>query len=316
MSVVLSAENCVRTLSLGAGCALCKEACPNEAIGFEPHLVKIDANTCKECAACIGVCPTEALSARNEGVVAMSVEELFCLGVDKADGEICLEVSKDVGELMQKKLDEANTLLSLFGIANKISLSLVETCKDEPQDSSKRALFRMFTKDGISAAHNSLKTEEEQISSVDYSLLRAKKIPPKRALFLDSLAKLKLQDVDASYPLSFASDKHIDDSCDNCSLCYNLCPSGALETTAMKNAIIFSPHLCLKCKLCEVVCEKQSIVSLPDVPLVVFLDKKKKVLKKFAAKLCPTCGAVFATDGDECTRCSKESEDAMELLGL
>ncbi|MGE4399875.1 MAG: hypothetical protein AB7D29_10175 [Campylobacterales bacterium] len=316
MSVVLSAENCVRTLSLGAGCALCKEACPNEAIGFEPHLVKIDGNTCKECAACIGVCPTEALSARNESAVAMSVEELFCLVVDKADGEICLEVSKDVGELMQKKLDEANTLLSLFGVINKISLSLVETCKDEPQDSSKRALFRMFTKDGISAAHNSLKTEEEQISSVDYSLLRAKKIPPKRALFLDSLAKLKLQDVDASYPLSFASDKHIDDSCDNCSLCYNLCPSGALETTAMKNAIIFSPYLCLKCKLCEDVCEKQSIVSLPDVPLVVFLDKKKKVLKKFAAKLCPTCGGVFATDGDECARCAKESEDAMELLGL
>lgn len=316
MSAVVSAEACVRTLSVNAGCVLCKEACPHEAIGFSPHLPKIDANVCTDCAACVGACPTEALSAPNAGIALLSVEELFCLGVNDETGKICLETSKDGGEYLQKKADEANALFSIFGIKNEISVVLVEKNKDGLEDGSKRALFRMFTKDGISAAHNSLKTEEEHMSCVDYSLLRTKKIPPKRALFLDATAKLELQNKDAAYPLSFASNKHIDDSCDNCSLCYSVCPSGALETTAMKNAIIFSQHLCLKCKLCEDVCEKKSIASLPDVSLAVFLERKKKVLKKFAAKLCPTCGAVFATDGDECVRCAKESEDAMELLGL
>lgn len=46
MSVVLSGRKLRQNTKPGAGCALCKEACPNEAIGFEPHLVKIYANTC------------------------------------------------------------------------------------------------------------------------------------------------------------------------------------------------------------------------------------------------------------------------------
>ena len=84
----------------------------------------------------------------------------------------------------------------------------------------------------------------------------------------------------------------------------------------MKNAVLFSSYLCLKCKLCEDVCEKKAISSLPSFGVVDFVKKQKKVLIRFKSKICPSCGAVFTGDTDECLRCAKESEDAMELLGL
>ena len=43
---------------------------------------------------------------------------------------------------------------------------------------------------------------------------------------------------------------------------------------------------------------------------------QKKLLKKFKARLCVSCGAVFSGDDEECNRCKAESEDARELLGL
>ncbi len=300
MSALILHEACVRALSVNAGCVLCKEVCLYGAIDFSSHLPKIDANICTDCAICAGVCPTEAINVSNKNPASLSVEELFALGVSKKMDKIYLEGAKEEEGYLQKKADEVNNLFLIFEIQCEAVVVLTE--REKLQDSSKRALFRMFTKEGA--------------GEIDYSLLRSKKIPPKRELFLDAMAKLELQNKDAAYPLSFATDKYIDDSCDNCSLCYSVCPSGALETTAMKNAIIFSPHLCLKCKLCEDVCEKKSIASLPNLSLALFLERKKKVLKKFSAKLCPTCGAVFATDNDECPRCTKESEDAMELLGL
>ncbi len=317
MSITLLAENCVRTLSISSECSVCKDNCLVGAVNISSNVVKIDHKICTECGDCVGICPTGAIGVKDANITSCSVEELICLAKD-TDIELLIDAKLNSNSLQQNKVDEANAILAAFGIANKVTVSQKEGQKEQPIDGSKRVLFRMFTKEGISAASEAVKTDEEYKNSVDYLLLKQKKLPQKRELFLSFCAehRPKETETDSSYPLSFATEKHIDDTCDNCSLCYNLCPSGALETTAMKNAIIFSAHLCLKCKLCEDVCEKKSITSLPVVTLSVFAERKKKVLKKFAAKLCPTCGAVFAAETDECARCTKESEDARELLGL
>jgi Fe-S-cluster-containing hydrogenase component 2 len=315
MSATVSLESCVRSLSVKSECSKCKDVCGFEAINFNNYSVRIDASACTDCTACIGVCPSGAITLKESGLTALSADELFCVGVRAAD-TVVVSAPKELEESCRLRVDEANALLECFSLEPKIKLDILDEEKKEPDDASRRALFKMFTKSGIKAAHESVKSEEEIVSTIDYTLLKSKKIPPKREFFLSVVEGLELSDKNASIPLSFATDKFVDDSCDNCSLCYNLCPSGALETTGMKNAILFSSYLCLKCKLCEDVCETKSISSLPTFPLSEFKNRQKKLLKKFTVKLCNSCGAVFSADGEECPRCSLENEDAMELLGL
>jgi energy-converting hydrogenase A subunit P len=315
MSVTVSLESCVRSLSIKSECVRCKDACGYEAVSFNNYSVHIDTLSCTDCAACVGVCPSGAITMQNAGLASLSADELFCAALEASD-EIVVNVQKELENSCKQRADEANVLLGFFGVSAKIKVNAVDEKKGEPKDASKRALFKMFTKEGVRAAHDSVKSNEEITADIDYALLKSKKVPSKRALFLRAVDEVELADKEAMCELSFASDKHIDDTCDNCSLCYHLCPSGALEVTGMNNAIVFSPHLCIKCRLCEDVCDTKSISSMPMFPLFAFKNRQKKLLKKFAVKLCDSCGAVFSGEAEECPRCTLESEDAMELLGL
>jgi len=315
MSATVLIESCVRSLSVKSECSKCKDICDYEAISFDNYFVRIDALACTDCSMCAAVCPSGAITVANTGLLALSADELFCVAAKSSD-DIVIDLPERLEKDYIRMSEEVTLLLTYFGIDTKIKLNITKEINEKPEDASKRALFKMFTKDGVKAAHDNVKSEEDRSLTIDYALLKSKKIPAKREFFLDLLSGLELMEKDAACELSFASDKYIDDSCDNCSLCYNLCPSGALEVTGMGNAIVFSPHLCLKCHLCEDVCETKSISSMPTFPIVAFKDKQKKLLKKFVVKLCESCGAVFNGDTDECPRCSMESEDAMELLGL
>ncbi len=311
MSLSVAFESCIRPLSTSANCEKCKSACGEDAVAIDNGFVRIDAKKCTECAACVAVCPTGAITISEISFAALSADELFLAAL--SEGDLAIDAKSDISE----RVNEANGLLNAFGINSKITIN---PAKEQPttivEDGSKRALFRLFTKDGIKDASEKLKSADELTGEMDFDKLRSKKLPLKRALFLDALEKLEIRDKNAAMSLSFASDKHIDATCNNCSLCYNLCPSGALSTTQMKNAVLFSAHLCLRCGLCESVCEPKAISSLPFFVLEDFLTRQKKVLIKFKSKLCTSCGAVFSGDDDECPRCRAESEDAMELLGL
>lgn len=315
MSVSILLESCVRTLSVKSECQRCAQICGVAAVGFVDSLVKINSFACTDCGMCVSVCPTGAIVFDSKRAECLAVTELFCAAME-SERDSLFEVEVSFLDVCAGRALEANRLLGLFGQKKTLSFIASKEGDDAKElDKSRRALFRMFTKEGVEASGQMLKDREETGSSIDYHLLKSKKIPHGRENFLSKVQPLSVAD-EVSFELSFASDKYIDDSCDNCSLCYNLCPSGALETTDMKNAILFSPHLCLRCKLCEDVCESGSISSLPEFRLKDFVEKPKKVLKKFSAKLCESCGTVFSSEGKECPRCAKESEDAMELLGL
>lgn len=341
MSITVAHESCVRLLSIKSECARCEEACSFDALSFVNSILRLKTPSCTSCGACVGVCPTGAITlfsfeglasivaskdeftfgANEDGFLpeAFSSDEFFALAAISKNGVFA---ELEDGSLALSRIEEANRLLSSFGVQKKIKTVPASQMmqKESLKDDSKRALFRLFTKEGVKEKSDSLKNDDEFMGekelTIDYARLRAKKIPFKRELFLGVVEKLENADKNGNYALSFASDKHIDDTCDNCSLCYNLCPSGALEVTGMKNAIVFSPHLCLKCRLCEDVCETKSISSLPSFTLLAFKEKQKKLLKKFKARLCTSCGAVFSGDDEECHRCKAESEDARELLGL
>lgn len=312
VSVVL--ENCIRSLSVSAGCDKCKNICQDDAIDFDAGFVRIDGDKCTDCNLCVGICPTAAIEAKEINFAAFSPDEIFYTAVN-AEQSFCIDVDNKAYSACSERALEANSLLAAFGKEYAVEVKVVQSEAKTLEDNSKRALFRLFSKEGIKAASEKLKSAEEMARDLDFKTLKNKKIPLKREIFLEAIESLDTAE-NMQIGISFASDKVIDETCSNCTLCYNLCPSGALETTMMKNAILFSPHLCLKCRLCEDVCESKSISSLPLFALDNFKHKTKKVLVKFKVKLCESCGAVFSGDDNECPRCAKESEDAHELLGF
>ena len=312
MSILVVHERCVRQKSVASACRLCIDSCGYNALELDGAFVRLVADNCIDCAACQFACPTGAIESDENPV--FGVEGVFVAAVG---ADYTLEVSKNATFDWSVVAGEVNTLLDLANLPQKVVVSFVDDADKPSIDGSKRALFRMFSKDGVKEASKKLKNTEELTGELDFSALKTRFLPKRRFDFLSLVSEKQFfGDLDTCMPLSFATDKHIDESCDNCSLCYNLCPSGALETTAMKNAVLFSPYLCLKCKLCEDVCEKKAISSLPTFGLAYFANKQKKVLIRFKSKICPSCGIVFTGDGNECARCAKESEDAMELLGL
>lgn len=351
MAIKLSFESCVRTRSVFSECAKCIDSCAYDALSLVQNSVRINLDSCVECGACDGACPTGAiesfsfenfidgflsssstlLDCKKDAVccAAFSADELFCLAaLSKKDIYVELGYcdgckSGALKETIEDRIKEANALCDYYGVNQKLFARYTTTFEDGKEsrvELSKRSLFGLFTKDGIKRRAEKLKSDEEFVSdkeaTIDYALLKTKKLPFKRELFLKIVEKLEPSGKEWSGGLSFATDKYIDETCDNCSLCYSLCPSEALSVTQMKNAILFSPHLCLRCALCEDVCAKKSISSLPTFELSTFKAKNKKVLIKFKVRVCESCGSVFSGEGSECPRCSAESEDARELLGL
>jgi len=331
-------ENCTRHLSKLSECKRCQEACPQEAIHLSPGEIKIDP--CIDCGACVGVCPVEALSLSNLDIptfffeflkseeerisckknfvclAGLNVEYLVGLGLlkkvvlDIGHCEEC-EIREPCFKVIENSVNEANYLLSTLG-GNQIEAKKLKLTRDEGV--SRREFFNLFKTKPLPKVQEPLNIQK----------IRNKELPSKRRVFLTILNKIeKPQEYKLleSEHLSFISDKEIDQSCDNCSLCYRVCPTQALSTTSKGDKILFEPILCLKCHLCHDVCEKESIHITPYFDTKEFFEPSRKILASFEMVRCEECGSYYTYLGDQdeeflCPRCRKEDEAAKELWGL
>ncbi len=164
------------------------------------------------------------------------------------------------------------------------------------------------------------KQEEKTLSSKDSANIRKKELPNKRKLLymaLKRVDKVEQNELINEENLSFISQKSINDSCDNCSICYRVCPTGALQSDKRGSKIEFDTLSCVKCRLCHDVCEADAI-NLESFNTKSLFEPKIEELIKFDVIRCNDCGNFFTYQGGEptCHRCKLEEEEAKELWGI
>jgi|GEM_PF-1461638 len=349
---------CTHSRSVSSECNRCVETCHYEALKMDGQLLLLDNDRCVSCFACISACPTQAVNSSKVDILGFTGKFLdsndnrvscrqteFCLSAfDVQTFLTILAFKKDgimisIGDCEACEFDSRikNSIIETVGVVNDYAKSLgldsrIGTTVDTPETQKvepvkdRRSFFKAFnSKNIISVAreiNEQSKTDEHTVvfgdGYVELDEIRSKKLPSNREGLLAVLDMFNISQEHGLNPI-FSTDKIIDDGCINCELCYNLCPTGALSGTRLKNAINFESYKCIKCALCESVCETKSIHSMPMFDIFNFAKKNTKELKTFKIARCVDCGIVFAAiiqnDG-VCPRCSKEDEDAMDLSGF
>jgi len=348
--------SCVRVSSKFSECTKCKDICPVDGIAFDENIPLVQ-QSCIDCGGCIGVCPTESISLSDfdtvnfifdflksdENLIScksnipclalLSVENLISMAVlgegkttlDLGHCEGC-DIKDPLAKEIEKNIKEANEFLSTLNSPHKIEVSDEAFIKEEVQDTpNRRDFLKKFSLKGAVESKVEFDKEIEnldrrsEIDNATTSKMKQKSLPNKRKLLFMALKRIEDSEgvsIDKDN-LSFISLKSVDNSCDNCSFCYRLCPTGALTSDNRGSKIDFDPLACVKCHLCHDVCQSDSI-HIEDFDSSLFFHQKQSNLIKFKQIRCEECGMFFSLfdDSTMCKRCTIEEEEAKSLWGI
>ncbi len=347
--IQIDSGKCLRFFSKESLCNICEEICPKNAIKIS-QTPTISLNSCIECGACLN-CPNEAISldsfsesklffdmVNSEENILSCKKNIPCLGalsteflisLQSAKKELILDIGHcsecEIGTLFTKiiqKVDEANIVLGGF----KQNLITTKDIKLNPKESNRRDFFKNFKLNSVAKTRNEIDFEvskaldesfEPKISCESSQKIRAKNLTNRRKLLFITTKELKDVENIEFNELSFISNKAISNSCDNCGICYRICPTSALSSDMRYSKIMFSFMLCIKCHLCHDVCKSNSI-ELNSFKIRDFITQKEQELIKFSIKSCNECGNDFTYLGGEmiCQRCKIEEDEANELWDL
>lgn len=307
-------------------CGGCVGVCPSEALSLEKFnttefflnfLKKRESEviSCKKNLPCISVLNVEHL-------IALAIEREFILDIGH-----CRNCKESLFQKIERDITEANLTLKTLKSDKEVVAKELNYSKESESDleqNSRRDFFKKFSLKGAIESKSKFEDElkaqssdkfELGIDSADIAKKRERQIPNKRKILYTSLKSLKVpQEFEYIQSLSFLSKKSIDLSCNNCSICYRICPSEALSSNSKNSKILFDSMLCLRCKLCEDVCDLNSIESIP-IYTKEFFEQNLELLAQFRARKCNECGNSFTYTSGEviCPRCKIEEEEAIAL---
>ncbi len=324
-------EEQLPTFAKGTGieAAACVGACPTEALSLDGFsatafffaFLESGDDTLR---------PSEALPCLSllsvEHLISLALASEHTLHIDLAayddnDSKIAIILSR---------LEEANFILEAIGAKlivrsdGKREDDVTNETSDETQD--RRAFLRQtVTLEGIAKQKKSFDEAVEagemqhfSIDDADIAKLKQHLIPGKRKILFTVLKHAKrpeAYEVLAQEDVSFVSQKYVDESCNNCQICYRICPTGALSSDARFSLIHFDAMLCVKCRLCHDACEPDAIKLQPGFELKEFFEPIQRTLVTFNIKRCEDCGNPFTYFGGEvlCPHCRIFEEEAIEL---
>ena len=271
---------------------------------------------------CISVLSVEHLVS-----LALNSEEIITLDLSAYD------VESELFRHIKNQVEESNFILSNISSKKIETNSDIDIVANEVEDqnevndneTSRRSFLGNASLKGIvkhkMSFDEAVEAEELKafkLDAITVAKIKTKNIPDKRKILLTSLKRVdkpEIYELLAQEDVTFVSQKYIDDSCNNCQICYRICPSGALTSNNKFEVINFDSMLCLKCHLCHDVCDPNSIHIQKGFELKEFFEPKQRLLAKFDVKRCNECGNNFTYTGGEqiCSRCLIEEEEAMTL---
>ena len=117
------------------GCESCKDVCSQDALYFEPNVIRIDRTKCKSCGACVDACPSVAMSWQGQeyDMESLMVEVLrdrnyyqqFGGGVTCSGGEPLLQYEFVAEFFKRLQKDGITTALDTCGYAARKNLEAV-----------------------------------------------------------------------------------------------------------------------------------------------------------------------------------------------
>lgn len=358
MTLALTWERCVRTRSRAAQCHACVDACPVDAVSLQGPLgsVVVNLNRCIDCGSCQAACPTESFSGAvdvanavetagaalactaERCLAALSVEDFLTLAirhralrVDASGCDRCRAAPRGQ-RAIRGRLEEARELLEAFGLEAELQISLgaASRAPPAPQPSAsreasalpRRALFQMFVPGMQAELVRELALAPRGKVTLDPKRVRERPLPQRRARLLAALAQAQRRGGAGKLPassVSIATDKVLNvDTCTACLQCVTSCPTEAITSTRLNDALRFEASRCVGCGTCHDVCEPRALTVAPRFDAAAFLAGGARTLGQLSVKQCGECGALFKYAGGEvqCPTCHAQEDDARALQGL
>ncbi|NPA52290.1 MAG: 4Fe-4S ferredoxin [Aquificae bacterium] len=327
-------------------------------ISLENDKIQLNSDNCVSCGACVGICPTESFSLngfdpkeffdnfcdRKWDFVSCKLNVPCLASIDsqylislalKREEDIVLDMghcdSCFIGKLKSRiteAVQEANYVLGKLEVPYEIKLENISYKPEKKEEPSRRSFLKKFTKTTASLAfwavspNLPINEQDQEIEQAPKNIVEEKVNPTKRKVLLDTLKEKQL-DLKDKYvevdKITFSSQKWIEwEKCTNCFICYNICPTGALDGGQDRLEILFKPSLCIKCRICHEVCPEQCLHLEEKLNLEDFVYKTKSLIQHVMIP-CAECMVPFSykNDGEYiCPRCKKLDEEVKELLGL
>lgn len=212
-------------------------------------------------------------------------------------------------------LKVSRRILSLYEHPTEIALTsrqpVVHERKNERsrQSGSKRRELRKQLKEVAESSRSETETMRPD-SQLCYHL------PKRRRLllhFMRALGKPVKEKVPAG-EMPFAQ-VHINENCSICNWCTLFCPTGALaqRESGGRGSICFDPAHCVKCGLCEAVCQERAL-TLEEEIAPAKLMSGEEALVEFGVYKCEKCLSKFGTHSPKtlCLFCEREQR----ILGI
>jgi energy-converting hydrogenase A subunit P len=351
----LAYEACVRTLSRNATCTACRDACPTHAVALDGSRgsVTVALERCTGCGLCAAACPTDALTApfdlaatmaSSDGKLSCGADGLPCVGALSTEDLIALATrvkavvlqdgpcaSRDLGHPeAARRAAEAQRFLDAVGIKATVRWAPDEALpaptgarpeappapgKAPEVSAGRRRLLRMFVPT-LEAAPQAMLQQPDRLDRA-----RMQQVPARRRRLLAALPP----GVEARTPevpgpaLGFLSSKVVDErACTACTICFNVCPTGALQAPRSLKELRFDASRCTRCGLCHEVCEPEALRLAPRTSVEDFLEFAPRTLARLPVTRCGECGVPYnRAEGGAglCPRCWALEEEAMELNG-
>jgi len=107
-----------------AGCGVCEDVCPVEAIRVSDGVARIDQNRCNECEACVEACPNEAILM----VIEPTEEKAISLREQPAPDLALAETHRTPAPLRTKVVPVVASALAFLGreVAPRLATYLVD----------------------------------------------------------------------------------------------------------------------------------------------------------------------------------------------